>query len=311
MEKKMEIEIPELGVSSTAILLEENTPKTCEVIWDSLPIRGYLIYNKWCGQQLIFNVRDSALFKIPKENPTNNVRPRDVTYWYSYWDYPGMIRGVDEHAEIGIVWLRDAKPWYVWGEQKVNVFAEVISNFSRWSEVAKKVRFTGAKEVILKKTDEGVFDLSKIEITVPSKNVRAVAELLEEEAPKTCEAVLEFLPAELEFVQCSTSGAEVIAFLEPPDIIRLPPENWVRYVLPGDVAYYYGEVAKPGTYMGDSTTDFAEIVIYYDRDCRFTGDWGGVNLFARITENFEGISNVCKEVQFEGAVKMIWRKLEE
>ena len=152
--------------------------------------------------------------------------------------------------------------------------------------------------------------MTKIEIVVPSKNVRAVAELLEDEAPKTCKAILDFLPAELEFVQCSASGAEAIAFLNPPNIIRLPPENWVKYVLPGDIAYYYSAVAKPGTYMGDSTTDFAEIVIYYDRDCRLVSGWGGVNLFARIVKNLEGITKVCNRLQWEGAIKMIWRKIE-
>jgi len=151
VEKRVEIVIPELDVSSTAILLEENCPKTCEVIWNCLPIKGYLIYNKWCGQQLIFELKERALFNIPRENSTSDVRPRDITYWYSYWDHPGILRGVDEYAEIGIIWLRGAKPWYVWGEKKVNIFAEIISNFNRWFDVAKKVRFTGAKEIIVKK----------------------------------------------------------------------------------------------------------------------------------------------------------------
>ena len=39
---------------------------------------------------------------------------------------------------------------------------------------------------------EGALFMTKIEIVVPSKNVRAVAELLEDEAPKPCKAILDF-----------------------------------------------------------------------------------------------------------------------
>lgn len=149
----------------------------------------------------------------------------------------------------------------------------------------------------------------RIEMIMVEKGIRCAVELLEDEAPKTCKAILEFLPREMDFINGQVSGAEALTYLDPPDIVRVEPESLERNVIPGDVACWYapGPVQPRSSYAGTSTTDYAEIIYFYDRGARS----GGVNLFGIMTEGKEEFCAASHSIRPEGPIRILMRELEE
>lgn len=149
--------------------------------------------------------------------------------------------------------------------------------------------------------------VTKIEMIMLREKIRTVVTLLEDEAPKTCEAILNFLPQELDFINGCASGAEALAYLDPPNIVRIEEENLERHPILGDVAYWYapGPVSPKGSYAGTSTTDYAEFIYFYDRKARSSG----VNLFGRMTENLKEFCKASHKIRSEGPIRILIRRL--
>lgn len=72
MVKKIKISVKDFEVEAS--LLEEKRPKTCEKIWNSLPIKGKAKIYK---EEIYFNIPT----KIKPENPTPTTKKGDVSYW--------------------------------------------------------------------------------------------------------------------------------------------------------------------------------------------------------------------------------------
>lgn len=143
--------------------------------------------------------------------------------------------------------------------------------------------------------------MRKIEIIFPKRSVRAVAEMLEEEAPKTCRAVLEVLPHEGMATHAMWCGREVWTALKITDALRaVPPENQTIYPIPGDIMYGY--------FPDEDVCDFA---IFYGRDCQLFGPWGlrPMNRFAKITENLDDFAKACGMLLLEGREKILIREI--
>ncbi|MDP2952254.1 MAG: DUF3830 family protein [Chloroflexota bacterium] len=149
----------------------------------------------------------------------------------------------------------------------------------------------------------------KIEMIMVKKGIRCMVELLEKEAPQTCKALLEFLPREMDFTNGQASGAEALTYLDPPNIFRVGPENLERNILPGDVAYYYaaGPVGPRSSYAGTSTTDYAEIIYFYDRKAKSSG----VNLVGLMTEGKEEFCAASQAIRPEGPIRILMRELKK
>lgn len=119
MTRELVLKIPEEKFEIDLLLFEDEAPETCRAILHSLPIKGNLVHTNFSGQMVVIELRGASIIKAPKENLVKNIRVRVVTYWYSYWDHPGLIHGVDEYAEIGFVYGRHVRPACVWGEKSV------------------------------------------------------------------------------------------------------------------------------------------------------------------------------------------------
>jgi hypothetical protein len=76
MVKKMRVEF-ERGGKFVATLLEENAPKTCEKVWESLPIKTRVKHGQWSGQMFYCYV--DVVFKVP-ENLHRMLRPGDISF---------------------------------------------------------------------------------------------------------------------------------------------------------------------------------------------------------------------------------------
>jgi len=128
------------------------------------------------------------------------------------------------------------------------------------------------------------------------------ADLLEEDAPNTSNAIWNALPVRSKMLHDIWSGH--LVFVHIDTAIKLPAENLLTY-LPtvGDVYYYY----RPPHYFRGAPygeTEAAEIGLVYDRDSRPQGARGpkAVNIFAHVRESdVKRLKKVCELMLFEGA----------
>lgn len=119
-----------------------------------------------------------------------------------------------------------------------------------------------------------------------------LATMLEEHAPKTCEAVSSLLPLEGEVFHATWSGD--MLFVKCREIPgRLEPENQTVYPSRGDVAL---------------NSNLKELQIVYGQ-AQLRARFGPApdNLFARVTENLKGLEEMGKRIHREGAKKIAVR----
>jgi hypothetical protein len=136
----------------------------------------------------------------------------------------------------------------------------------------------------------------QIRLTFAGEDVSAVADLLEEEAPRTCAAIWDALPAAGPAHHATYSGSECVFRL--PELLKLEPENASAEVVPGDVAYTW---FAAGQCYGVAE-DFSEICWFYDRDAVPSMPEGPVPVsrFARIREGSDAFYRVCRRMRKEG-----------
>jgi hypothetical protein len=140
----------------------------------------------------------------------------------------------------------------------------------------------------------------QIRITFDDESATAIADLFEDDAPATCDAVWDLLPLRVSAVHDIWSGHLLLAHLDAN--VVLPPENVLTYIpMPGDLFYYY----RPPHYVRGAPygrSESAELGIVYDRDTRPQGPRGpeAVNLFAHITTGIEAFSLACASMITRG-----------
>lgn len=146
----------------------------------------------------------------------------------------------------------------------------------------------------------------RVRLTFVNEGVSAVAELLEDQAPKTIAAVLSCLPQRIEAHHATYSGSEV-AFILDRDL-GIGMENATSKVMPGDLAYTRFE----GGVMYGFPDSFSELCWFYDRDAVPSMPDGPVpvNIFGHFTEGFAEFAAVCRRMRREG-VKLVEVTLEE
>ena len=147
--------------------------------------------------------------------------------------------------------------------------------------------------------------MRKIEITFEESGVRATAGLLEDEAPRTCEALWKVLeePIVTKGIHAGWAGREVsINVPEKNRVIDpqvlLPKENLTIYPIPGDICFGY---FPPGFGLG-VPEEYWDLALIYGRETRFDFSFGPVpmTLWAIIDEGLEGIARECERIRIEG-----------
>jgi len=144
----------------------------------------------------------------------------------------------------------------------------------------------------------------RLEILLVRKQVSAIATLLEEEAPRTCEAVWDALPLEGDTFHAKWAGRELYT-LVPPLRKRPGEENATITPIPGDLVYF--EVSPDSIDVPVETRraypeGLADIAVFYGRNNLLLGPAGFMpgNLFGTVTEGFEAFSRACFELFREG-----------
>jgi len=137
----------------------------------------------------------------------------------------------------------------------------------------------------------------KIAITLGK--AKAKAELLDEDAPKTCDLVWNMLPIEGKTGHTIESGKEVFMNLDRK--VKLVPENQTIHEIPGDVVIYFKQTIPP-----PAASPRPVISFIYERDAQVRSLHGPVpvNLFARITDGLKEIGDEAVRMRREGYQNM-------
>lgn len=162
-----------------------------------------------------------------------------------------------------------------------------------------------------------------LELLLPTIGARGVARLLDEDAPRTCDAVWAALPLEDELYHAKYARNEVYAFFSALADPPIGLENPTITPIPGDLCYFefssgqlpagsYGYAEDQGSAGRDMVVDLA---LFYGRNnLLINGDVGFVpgNVFATVVEGLDELAAACNRVWREGAVgeRLLLRKHE-
>jgi hypothetical protein len=128
-----------------------------------------------------------------------------------------------------------------------------------------------------------------------------VAELLDDEAPRTCELVWNRLPLEYDVTHGRYSGMEVFVVVDNPQ--TAPDENRTQLPLPGEILYW----SSIDTSVTGNGKLVAEICVIYGRGVTLRGAEGVPSfgsLFARIPGDWKydwtAFADTCRRVRTHG-----------
>ncbi|MEU6037345.1 DUF3830 family protein [Actinomadura sp. NPDC047616] len=148
----MTITLERRGVSCVAELLEKDAPRTCEAVWNALPLAGPAYHAKYARNEVYTMVERFAPEEVGLENPTVTPIPGDVVYF----SFPGgmLDRGFKEEKGIeGLPGVIDLAIFY--GRNNLllngdvgwvpgNVYATIVEGLDRMAEACNDVWRAGA-----------------------------------------------------------------------------------------------------------------------------------------------------------------------
>ena len=157
---------------------------------------------------------------------------------------------------------------------------------------------------------------------------KAVAEMLDDVVPKTCDAVWKILPVEGMSIHANWASREIMLHLAGDKILRLPAEGRPRRgtIAPGDIVYFWRSPqmsrGKQLAYSAQFQRELSEFAIFYGdpaggglaaEDPPRTGRDSNLQvstLFARFIDVPAGFLRKCEEIRHKGLQKLVVTRLE-
>ena len=157
-----------------------------------------------------------------------------------------------------------------------------------------------------------------IEVTLKKRGVSCVARMLDDLAPKTCEAVWNALPQEGDAFHAKYASNEVFALVPPFAPSESGMENPTITPITGDLLYFFfppGAVNVPSMREVAYSTGLVDLAIFYGRDNLILSPNMGLvpgNRFGEVTENLDEMVEACTSVWREGFAgeRLGFRRLE-
>jgi len=149
-----------------------------------------------------------------------------------------------------------------------------------------------------------------IEISLQKRGAVAVARLLDEQAPRTCEAVWAALPRAGDAYHAKYARNEIYALVPAFADPEPGPEHTTITPIPGDVVYFgfepYQLAATTHGYR-EQTPDqrLVDLAVFYGRNnLLLNPDFGWVpgNVFATIDEGLDVLASAARDMWLSGVV---------
>jgi hypothetical protein len=157
---------------------------------------------------------------------------------------------------------------------------------------------------------------------------RAIAEMLDDKVPKTCDAVWKILPVEDMSIHANWASREIMLHLQGDKILRLPAEGPARRgtTAPGDIVYFWRSPqmsrGKQLAYSSQFQRELSEFAIFYGdpaggglaaEDSPRTGRDSNLQvstLFARLIDAPPEFLRKCEEIRHNGLQKLAVKRFE-
>ncbi|MCI0679378.1 MAG: DUF3830 family protein [Actinobacteria bacterium] len=80
------------GATAVAEMHDDIVPKTCNAIWDILPVEGMSIHANWASREIMLHLAGDKVLRLPPEGEPSRgvIAPGDIVY---FWRAPQMSRG--------------------------------------------------------------------------------------------------------------------------------------------------------------------------------------------------------------------------
>lgn len=148
-----------------------------------------------------------------------------------------------------------------------------------------------------------------VKIMLEKRGVSCVARLLDEEAPKTCEAVWNALPQGGPIYHAKYARNEIYTMVPRFFDQEVGLENTTITPIPGDVCFFDFESGKLDRKFKEekgieNLPGVVDLAVFYGRNnLLLNADVGFVpgNVFATIEENLEEFAKQCNDVWYAGA----------
>lgn len=159
-----------------------------------------------------------------------------------------------------------------------------------------------------------------MEVILQKRNVRCVARLLDDEAPKTCEAVWKALPLEGQVYHAKYASNEIYTLVSAFPGEEPGRENRTLVPTGGDILYFY---LPPGTKVPPESRGLdldgrgmIDVAVFYDRNNLLLSPSEGPtpgNHFAVIVKNQEEMRQAGHNIWREGFAgeRLLYQRLEE
>jgi hypothetical protein len=248
-------------------LLDDEAPRTAQAIWDLLPIEDKTIAVRWSGNAWRSD-RDYALSFDSVENRPEFLQAGEIAY------YPRLQKLCFAYGTAQ--WRGPA------GEiRDMTLFGRVDQGLGELVAASERAHVEGSADCLLTRhaaarlAGAGKGDLRQPgrKMRVQLGNIEAIAELYEDQAPRTCEAVWNALPIEYGHVLHARFSGEEAFF--PTSWLTDERENERFDCKPGDIGFWA---------LGPS------ICFYYGKTTTITPG----NVFARVTGNCEEFYRMAK-----------------
>jgi hypothetical protein len=132
-----------------AVLLDEDAPKTCELVWSILPTRAPFHHAIYSGAELAMVL--STYHEIGLENATTAFLPFELGFT--------SLRAADyfdvkqDFSEFMFFYDRNNGPRMLDGLVRVNLFARFVDNQDKLYELAHRIRLEGRKQFTVRRAE--------------------------------------------------------------------------------------------------------------------------------------------------------------
>jgi len=138
--RKIELRLDD--VVATATLFDEKAPKTCQKIWDLLPVEDRTIHVRWSGAA--WRTEKNYSLQIGEvENKVTTLTPGDIIYYddprYSLYKI-GIAYGQAEWRDMA-------------GQLFVALVGKIEENLAAFREISEKILFEGPKTIIISRKE--------------------------------------------------------------------------------------------------------------------------------------------------------------
>ncbi len=102
MARYLEIRLEKRGVACVAQMLDDKAPRTCEAVWNALPLSGDAYHAKYARNEIYNLVPAFADPEPGRENTTITPIPGDVVYFsFEPWQLVTGSHGYGEEDQLG------------------------------------------------------------------------------------------------------------------------------------------------------------------------------------------------------------------